>query len=241
MTVQGQIGLIRSCKLTFLKSLRKILAPRSELHYSQTGEDIILQFLIDKYLGGKVVCYVDVGCNDPKRISNTYLQYLRGGSGLVIDMNESFEAAFIRERPKDIFVCAAVSDAEEDACVYEFNKSEVNTINSEQAIVWNKYWKQKSQHSVQTVMLGDIISRYMPDSDIDVLLLDVEGHELPVLKGVDLAKLRPKIIVSEVHDLDFQNAEENSIVNYLIQQGYRLEAYATMNAYFMLSALCSKN
>lgn len=229
----NQIGMRRAWQITLMKGLRKLLSPGSNFHYAQTGEDLILQYLIEKYLDKKVITYIDVGCHDPIKISSTYLHYLHGSCGLAIDMGESYFADFKRERPKDVFICAAVSDVAGQAYMHEFSAPEVNTICTDQAEIWKGYWKSKGQKLVKTYPLGELVTTHFPDKKIDVLLLDVEGHELQVLQGANLPRLNPQLVVCEIHGLNLMHITENSVAAFLIDNGYSLVSYATMNAYFL--------
>lgn len=52
---------------------------------------------------------------------------------------------------------------------------------------------------------------------LDLLTIDVEGHELEVLKGLDFSRWRPRVIVAEAWD---QKAKE-ALTDYLGRAGYR--------------------
>ena len=54
--------------------------------------------------------YVDVGCFHPKKHSNTYLLYIKGWSGINIDMEVDKINSFKLARPSDFNVLSAVSD-----------------------------------------------------------------------------------------------------------------------------------
>ena len=63
-----------------------------------------------------------------------------------------------------------------------------------------------------------IIERYLIDNKIDYMNLDVEGHEMNVLKGCDLSLYKPNIISVEFLDLDmkyleFKNNDFQRLVN----------------------------
>lgn len=235
--LRRQVGTYRAIKITLLKSFRRLLLPHAQFHFSQTGEDLILRYLIAKYLGSKPITYIDVGCNHPLRLSSSYLLYLQGSSGLAVDMNGKYSTAFGSERPRDVFVSAAVSDKAEVATCFEFSASEVNTISPEQAHKWEKHWNLIKSRTIQTLTLNSLVQAHLPDRVVDVLLIDVEGHELKVLEGADLRSMRPKLIACEIHDLDITALTDNRITTLLGGLGFRLVAYATMNAYFVHEAV----
>ena len=52
--------------------------------------------------------------------------------------------------------------------------------------------------SVQVRRLDTILAQHAPDiGEIDVLAVDVESWELTVMRGIDLAKYRPKVVILE--------------------------------------------
>jgi len=65
---------------------------------------------------------------------------------------------------------------------------------------------------------------------IDLLYLNTEEFELPILKGIDLTKFRPKLIVVEIFDLGKNFFE--SINKYLSSYSYKfLEKIPNSNDY----------
>jgi hypothetical protein len=59
---------------------------------------------------------------------------------------------------------------------------------------------------VQVRRLDTILAQHAPDiGEIDVLAVDVEGWELSVMRGIDLAKYRPKVLILEniFNDTDY--------------------------------------
>jgi hypothetical protein len=52
-----------------------------------------------------------------------------------------------------------------------------------------------------------------------------------VLRGLDLEKYRPKVIIIEIHSLE--TVHDNEIYKYLAGNGYSLKAYAILSAYFV--------
>ena len=70
------------------------------------------------------------------------------------------------------------------------------------------------------------------ETKFDFLSLDVEGHELEVLKGFDITKFSPKVIVVEYLDLNISKLEiknlnikdilNTEIYKYLVSKNYVL-------------------
>ena len=237
-TLVRQVGWRRALGLTLIKVLRRVLAPHVHFHYSQTGEDLVLDFLKRRYISeGRPLTYVDVGCHDPRRISSTYLQYLAGASGVCVDMDPKHALPFRVERPRDVFACAAVSDSIAKVVVHEFDSSEVNTINADQAVEWAKRWVPTGTRDMESVTLYELLQESGPGRAFDLLHLDVEGQELQVLRGANLDVFRPSIVICEIHGIDLSNAMSNPVVAFLSAKRFSMVAYATMNGYFVCDEL----
>jgi FkbM family methyltransferase len=204
----------------------------SYISFSQSGEDHIIANLVDTNNNG---FYIDAGCNDPIKLSNTLNLYIRGWKGINIDINDELINKFKKIRIKDISICAAISDKVEEKEYYEFDSNTVNTIQEEVVEDWKVKWKFKSKRKVQAVTLTQILDLYLPiGQDIDLLTVDVEGYDFKVLKGLDFFKYKPKMIIVEIHTIDLEQLRNNEIYNYLFERNYRLIGYISMNAYFRL-------
>lgn len=55
-------------------------------------------------------------------------------------------------------------------------------------------------HQIQAMRLDDILEHLRWEPDFDILVIDVETHEQPVLRGFDLAKWGPKVAIVEAYD-----------------------------------------
>lgn len=235
--LRSQVGVVSALRISLFKLGRRLLVPHAQTHYSQTGEDLILDCLVSKYLDQSKFFYLDVGCHDARSISTSYSAYMKGSVGVCIDLDARHAASFAAHRPMDTFVCAAVSDGERDVVVYEFDASEVNTIDPVQAAEWSRHWRKRGERRITTCTLASIASQHLRGRQVDVLLLDVEGEELSILRGADLNNLKPSIIVCEIHNFQMRDYSSNEICCFLRDARYDLVAYATMNAYFVHSPL----
>ena len=105
----------------------------------------------------------------------------------------------------------------------------------------SKFQKAKvsSIKKIKTQTLNNIIlnSKYK-DRSFDLLSIDVEGHELEVLKGIDLNKFSPKVIVIEYLDLNVSKLEIKNlnIENILNTEIYK---YLTSRNYILVNSIYS--
>lgn len=87
------------CKKVLSKILKIFLSDYryGQLVFSQEGEELILSRLFGYKTNGY---YVDIGCYNPKRFSNTYSFYLNGWRGINIDANIDTIKLFKKYRKK---------------------------------------------------------------------------------------------------------------------------------------------
>jgi hypothetical protein len=84
-----------------------------EISFSQRGEDLLSLALL-RNKGITKPSYVDIGANHPTRLSNTYLMYLLGGRGMIIEPDPDAAEAIRRTRPRDITINAGVATDEDE-------------------------------------------------------------------------------------------------------------------------------
>ena len=217
-------------RLISLYLVRKVFRIPVTFSFSQGAEDIILGYLPLSGTG----TYVDVGCNEPVRFSNTFNLYLQGWRGINIDANSELINKCKKIRKRDISICAAVSDTEREVTFHKAKISSVSTIDEERLVEWKKLWTfaEEDKETVITRTLTSILDENLTaGSQIDLLSIDDEGHDFQVLKSLDLARYKPKVIIIEIHTID--KISETDIYQYLSANGYKLKYYAVLNAYFV--------
>lgn len=216
-------GLIPS-KLQFrFVSTKHTFTKFKQIHYSQNGEDILLESLFPYDYKG---FYVDVGAHHPYRISNTYLLFKKGWGGINIDANPESIKLFNRARPKDINILAGVSDKKESLSYHMFSDPAVNTFSKEEAGRWkNKNWiKYLGTKIIPTHTLRDILKDCLKEKQkIDILSVDVEGFDLKVLQSNDWNKFRPKVVIAEAHNFALDRIEDDVLCKFLKDKGYQLK------------------
>lgn len=202
--------------------------------FAQGAEDILIPYLATYHLGLRGPGhYVDAGCNSPVKYSNTFWLYLLGWRGLNIDANRELIEECRRVRKQDVCIQAAVSDSEREVVFHKAKEHAVSTIDETRLIEWKKYFEfsDDDQETLKTRTLTSILDEHwIHGEQLDLLTIDVEGHDLQVLKSLDLNKYRPKIVVIEMHSID--NMEQTEIYQYLVENGFEFKFFAFLNAYF---------
>jgi hypothetical protein len=80
---------------------------------------------------------------------------------------------------------------------------------------------------VPTRTLDDILDEAEAPSPIDFLSIDVEGHEVEVLRGFEFARWRPRLIMIEDHVRNLQTHR------FLIRKGYRIVRRLGNNGWYV--------
>lgn len=198
---------------------------------SQLGEDKIINKIIKK----KEDFYVDIGCNHPIKNNNTFLLYKKGLSGLNIDISKINIDLFKFIRSRDININEAISDKNQKTKVYIPNNNWLSyeiTINKNFRNTLIKKHKNKySSKNVFSLKWSSILKKYnIKIKKIDFLKIDVEGMDYKILRSIDIAKYRTKLIMIETPDFDKINSKK--IEKYLFKKKYKKIYQNELNSIF---------
>ncbi len=184
--------------------------------FSQDGEDRLLLEHFDIPPRGT---YIDVGANHPWVLSNSYLLYRRGWSGVTVEPTDWLARLQRRHRPRD--TCLSVACGPEPASLRFFlmEPHVLSTLSEAEMLRLVEQGSARliSEEQVPVVTISDITSSLL-ESPVDVLFTDTEDFEIEVLQGVDWVTGRPRIIVAEVASLTRNRRDE--IVEFLAEKGY---------------------
>ena len=165
------------------------------LFYSQNSEDVLLARCFEGKNDG---FYVDVGAEDPVEGSITKHFYERGWKGINIEPVPFFFDRISSDRPRDINLNCVASDRDDqtlDLCVSVGTGLSTLDLERQEAL------KRNPERAVQLIEVQsqtlNSIFRTHATQHIDFLKIDVEGHELAVLRGLDLTTHHPRVIVIE--------------------------------------------
>ncbi len=204
----------------FANSIHKRFKSKKN-YYSFGGVDIIVEYIFKNKNNG---IYIDVGCQHPIQNNNTYKLNLKGWSGINIDLDKKNIDHFDYSRTNDFNVCEAISsDFSEKELFFYHDKSPINTL--EKKVRDHRSKKEKQKKIIKTVTLDSVIEKSpFKDSKFNFLSIDVEGHEIEVLKGFNLEKYAPDVIAVEHLDLSTKMLEIKNlnINNILKSELYKL-------------------
>ena len=201
--------------------------------YGATGEDVLLR----KIFKNKNGFYVDVGALHPINGSNTYHLYKKGWRGINFDLMEDNIKLFRIFRPRDISLSVAISSTSGFINSYIFDSgSGLNTLEKN----WAKSWSKIINKNFQTIKikkekLTKLLNEYKCPKNFDFLNIDVESHELEVLKGLDFKIYKPKIIAVEIHAKKTKDIFKSAIYQYLNKKNYELISQYYQTSFFKIN------
>jgi len=181
---------------------------------------------------------VDVGAVDGRYMSNTlYLEDNLNWEVLCIEPNIYYYNQLVNNRKHSLNY--AVSDKNLDDVDFHIftmnngNESSVSSLNPDQELI--DYHKNhyhitlnKTSMKVNVRTLDYCIEEFNPEK-VDLISIDTEGTELDVLKGFDINKWKPKLLVIE----DNWESSTQIIKEYLEQFNYSLDKRVGVNDFFV--------
>lgn len=165
-----------------------------KISFSQSGEDLICSSWLQNNRG----FYVDVGCNHPIRLNNTFHFYQRGWSGINIDPDPSAILLHKKVRPLDLNLNLGISNVRQTAQFYIFKPSTLSTFSKKSK---DRFIKA-GYHIVETkpiacLTLSEVWAKFVKGKQVDILNIDVEGQDEMVIEGNDWNKYRPRFVIVE--------------------------------------------
>jgi FkbM family methyltransferase len=184
-----------------------------------TSDERLIWELFDNSTNG---FFVEVGAGDPIDLSMTYFLESRGWDGILIEPRPELAEKLKETRKARVWsvACGAPRDrGESELFIFgEFSSLKKHTAFTD--IVYT------DKVVVPVVTLNEILQAE-GNPAIDFLSIDVEGFELNVLQGVDLIKMRPRLIFIEYHVLSLD------IHFHLRRNNYRLIKRTGVNNWYV--------
>lgn len=199
------------------------------IHWSQSGEDVILGELLPEKRG----TYVDAGAAHPRLGNNTYGLYRRGWQGTLIEPNLVSARALRKARPRDRVVVAAVGSTSGTAKFTIFQSDYLSSIDP--VVSHERADAGEIIESIREVPVITLahLNLYADPSQPCLLSIDCEGADLEVLRGNNWSTFTPRVICVEepVRTLTMPTG----IRRLLEGKGYRLQAHTGLSAIYLHS------
>ena len=198
--------------------------------YAQQAEDVRLARVFRDQTDG---FYIDVGAAHPVHDSVTKHFYDAGWTGIDIEPSATAAELLRQDRPRNLVLELACSDANGDATLYDTD-----------VLGWATLDETIADH-VRSVRVTDATARRVPvrtlasicaehvTRPIDFLKVDVEGHEAAVLRGADFTRWRPTVVVVEATRPHTTEPTHDEWEGLLTRAGYVFAAFDGINRFYV--------
>ena len=161
--------------------------------YSQYGE----QRVILDYFKGKVGTFLDIGANDGITFSNTYALAAIGWRGVLVEPSPRAIHALAQTHGWNgnmrIFA-AAITTTDGPITLHEGSDTLLSSLDADQGKVWKAH--TFAPITVEGITFATLLER-TKRSAFDFVNIDAEGHDLDILRQMDLDALVVQMLCIE--------------------------------------------
>jgi len=223
--------------LTISRIINKIFNIKQKISFSQSGEDIIIKFLIDT-LKKEKVRYFDIGTNHPVNLNNTYLLYLMGFQGVCIEPDPQYKNLIRKFRPRDIYLaCGITPGLSGRADYFLMDDHSLNTFSGSGAKDMVDLHHKKIIKTVKVPLLNinELLKKYFDHKAFTILSVDVEGLDYDVVSSIDFNAYRPDIFCIETlsYSTDLSGNKDSRFTRFMEAMDYKLYADTYINSIFI--------
>jgi FkbM family methyltransferase len=168
--------------------------------------------------------FVEVGANDPVNLSQTWDLEQRGWKGILVEPQPELAAELRRQRAAKVFEAACSSPRHAGAMMALHLAGIHSSLDPALNISTVRAY---GTVEVPVRTLEEILTEAGAPAPLDLLSIDVEGFEIEVLEGVDLARWRPRLIL--VEDL----AMNLRLHRHLRSRGYKWVRRTGLNSWYV--------
>jgi FkbM family methyltransferase len=210
--------------------MNNTIAPQQRF-YSQHGEDVIAFKALHDSTGPRY--FVEVGMIDGKRFSNTLALEEAGWTGLCVEAHPGYVELVRANRPRSVVVHAGAGDRSGVTLpFYAEPRSDLSGFaQRSEAQMRERFGHWFAGFNVINVpvrTLDDMLTEANAPRGLELVSIDVEGTELDVLRGLDLAHWQPRVLVVEGNDADARQRLDE----YMQHHGYRNARQLVMNVFY---------
>ena len=188
--------------------------------HAQFAEDRILREIFGAQEHGYCA---EVGAYDGRTGSATYAFEQMGWDCLLVEPVPTLAEKIRRRRNCIVVNCAASSCEGEATFLVAHSVEAMSTLDTSQA---HRRWIERAGGHVEEITVPtrplDDLLREVGFPRLHFITIDVEGHELEVLKGFSLDKAQPRVVIIEDNSLTPDNwpRRRSPVTAYMGERGY---------------------
>jgi len=187
--------------------------------------------LIAAFFSDRRGYFVEVGANDPHARSQTWHLEQAGWTGVLIEPQPELAGKLRANRTAKVYAVACSSPDNAGRTLPLHVAGPLSALNRER-MAPGAAPEQVIQVPVKT--LDSILDDAGAHPGFDFLSIDVEGHEIEVLRGFDIARWHPRLILLEDHVRDLSKHR------YLTSHGYRIIRRYENNGWYVARGAVDK-
>jgi len=180
--------------------------------------------LVAAFFGDHRGYFVEVGANEPQLRSQTWHLEQAGWTGVLVEPQPELANKLRASRRARVFAvaCSAPEDAGRTLPLHV-----AGPLSSLDRTQMAPGAAPKMVIEVPVRTLDSVLEEAGAPENFDFLSIDVEGHEIAVLRGFDIARWRPRLILLEDHVADLSRHR------YLNAAGYRIIRRYDSNGWYV--------
>ena len=168
--------------------------------------------------------FVDVGANAPKDGSQSHAFEQRGWDGVLVEPQPDLAARLRHERRAKVYAvaCSTPENAGKTLTLYL-----AGIQSSLEPDFYAAGMQRAGTVAVPVMTLDQVLSDVGAPTPLDFISIDVEGHDIEVLDGFDLARWRPRLLLIE------DVVQNLRLHRYLTGRGYRWFRRTGINSWYV--------
>ena len=171
--------------------------------------------------------FVEVGANHPEGGSQTWLLEQNGWTGLLVEPQEQFYRQLCERRPRaKVFRAACSAPDKTGFAELHIPEGDLNGFATLQRNVDDFGIRYARTERVELVTLDALLAQ-AGNPQVDFVSIDTEGTELDVLRGFNLARHRPVLILLE------DKCQSLAKHRFLRAHGYKLVKRTELNNWYV--------
>jgi FkbM family methyltransferase len=183
------------------------------------------QHLVREFFGNaRSGFFVEVGANQPRHQSQTWHLEQLGWRGVLVEPQPDLAEELSRRRTAKVFAVACSSPQNAG------KRMRFHVAGAHSSLDRNRMAPgTQPEHLIEVPVrpLDDILVQAEAPAGFEFLSIDVEGHELEVLSGFDLARWRPRLVLIEDHVANLNKHR------FMKNAGYRLIRRFEYNGWYV--------
>jgi FkbM family methyltransferase len=168
--------------------------------------------------------FVEVGANDPKKDSQSWHLEQAGWTGILVEPLPDLAAELRRQRTAQVFEVACSSPDRAGQVMRLHVAGPFSSFDPNLAVTG---MRADRVIDVKVRTLNDVLSEGNAQVPIDLMSVDVEGHELEVLSGFDFARWKPRLVLLEDHVSSLDKH------HFMVRAGYALMRRTGLNGWYV--------